>query len=1174
MSLLVLLATALATAFVSATEPGGGGPDAAVRPGATGPATARAEPPAPASHAVRPKKIYAHYMGCYPVAAAATAYHRENDAHKIRHDGKGQFDAIGDRWRNWPLVPDGLKLNLEQSADLDIRRALRAGIDGFAIDAWAGGQGAKDVFDALIKVARDKDYPFEVTICLDPGIQSNWDLADAIRYIVQKHGDNPKLARRNGKPLIFGYLSSFIGFRHGAAVLKQRPEYAQTDPKALPNLPALRQTEKGWQLMADGLLAMQKQAGCDLFFQFCMHAFFHQVPNGTWKQDDLVRAAGFMGKRFGAVGEFLGGGPTHDRMAAAVKAAGAEWSEPMFFQYENIGWGGNRISMGFDILRDRWQHARANDSTLIQFVTWNDYTENTCLAPAYDTRYAVLDLNAHFVQWWKTGREPAPDHDRVYLSYRKYPKGAKLFPFKPKQPDAGGMLEVLTLLPRPAKIHLPGREAEYDAPAGMSWRQFELKPGLVAAEVVRDGRVDARLESPEPITDRPFREQNGMTCYSTEFLRHWKADFGGAPPLVRGEYADDDHDGLPNWFEMYWFGKFLDWTTATAADPKALGKGGKTKCLWEYDGMMKVELDLAPAGGGQVDEFELVIPVKAHLATLLHSTTAIRSNPSMEIPIGKGVVWDSRSMVQTLGKGSFIPYIWIGGAERGVCWFADNDKGWITDDKELAIEVERAGDIVNLRVRFVNKPGVVKAPRRIVFGLMATPVKPIPAESRAWWGDSASPRSFVDHLPSWRFAGFSDKETLDPLGGDFSIFQYFAKHQGTGKAPTDAEKVLGDWMRKNGLEPEKKGGPFGDLKQGFSRTVANSDIAFYTNPALEDGGTPQGRQFNNEWHGGVSGMGCNFVKSYNDYAAWCYDQILATGLKCGMYQDNTFPVASTDVIAGGAYVREDGSIQAGWNIFGHREFYKRLFVVGWERMGRLPLIYPHTTNGMTIPLFSFATIHLALEWEQGSLRTFQEKFKFPLLRTEVMGKQAGMIPRVLCGMWDGAADLLLNGYLHRTREGVGLLHDSYPRGLQPYIGNVIKELIPLGFHKESCEFIGYWDKPAGVKAPEGTEVSLFKMEKGVLAVVVDTSGKDGARRVAFDAKALRREIKTIRDFEADLLAAKQADPKAGKQYKPDYKAYDAMWVYYPPTDRAFKAVDGRTVEFNLRRHDYALLLAE
>jgi hypothetical protein len=96
-------------------------------------------------------------MGCYPVAAAATAHHRAHDAHRVRHDGTGQHDAYGDRWRNWPLVPDALKLTLDQSADLDIRRAMRAGIDGFAVDAWAGGQGAKDVFDTLLKVARDKD---------------------------------------------------------------------------------------------------------------------------------------------------------------------------------------------------------------------------------------------------------------------------------------------------------------------------------------------------------------------------------------------------------------------------------------------------------------------------------------------------------------------------------------------------------------------------------------------------------------------------------------------------------------------------------------------------------------------------------------------------------------------------------------------------------------------------------------------------------------------------------------------------------------------------------------------------------------------------------------------------------------------------------------------------------
>jgi len=59
---------------------------------------------------VRPKRIFAHHMACYPAGAAATAYHRMNDAHKVRHDGTRQHDAYGDRWRNWPLVPDGTKL--------------------------------------------------------------------------------------------------------------------------------------------------------------------------------------------------------------------------------------------------------------------------------------------------------------------------------------------------------------------------------------------------------------------------------------------------------------------------------------------------------------------------------------------------------------------------------------------------------------------------------------------------------------------------------------------------------------------------------------------------------------------------------------------------------------------------------------------------------------------------------------------------------------------------------------------------------------------------------------------------------------------------------------------------------------------------------------------------------
>jgi hypothetical protein len=91
----------------------------------------------------------------------------------------------------------------------------------------------------------------------------------------------------------------------------------------------------------------------------------------------------------------------------------------------------------------------------------------------------------------------------------------------------------------------------------------------VAVEIIRGDKVSTTLRAPEPITDRPFREQTGMVCFSTEEDRQWKADFPGVTPFFPSDYADDDGKGLPNWFEMYWFGKFMDYSTTRGVDPNA-----------------------------------------------------------------------------------------------------------------------------------------------------------------------------------------------------------------------------------------------------------------------------------------------------------------------------------------------------------------------------------------------------------------------------------------------------------------------------------------------------------------------------------------------------------------------------------------------------------------------------
>jgi len=556
---------------------------------------------APRTQAVRePKRIFAHYMGCYPAASRATPHHRAN-IHRVRHDGEAKFDAIGSRWRSWPLLPSGTRLSMVRTAELEIRRALRGGIDGFAIDAWAGGDDAKAALAALLQAARDKKLPFAVTICIDPNCLKGTGgkrkaVVEAIRYLLAKHGKNPKLARRGGKVLVFGYQSLWPGVGYGSEVLARRPEWkGQAD---LWKSPALRTAPEGWALYGEAYRRIAKDVGQPIYFHFGMGAFFHGVSGKHLaKRDDLrVAAAGELARHFPAVGEFLGGGAVYDRMAAAVRAAGAEWAEPMWFQYENLTTGHNQIPKGTDVLRERWRRARENGSTLIQFITWNDYTENTSLAPGYDTRYAVLDLNGYFVRWWKAGRPPKVQRDRAYVFYRKYAKGARVFPFRAKRAD-DGVLEVVTILTAPAEVRLPGRDVHWDAPAGLSCRQFPLSVGAVAVEAVRDGKKVLRLDSPEPITDRPYRQSSGLVGLSTEFERHWRADFGEARVEHFSEYADADGDGLPNWFEMYWFGKFLDFSTATAAEPKADPDGDGLSNIEEY--RMQSDPTKPPGAGEQ-----------------------------------------------------------------------------------------------------------------------------------------------------------------------------------------------------------------------------------------------------------------------------------------------------------------------------------------------------------------------------------------------------------------------------------------------------------------------------------------------------------------------------------------------------------------------------------------------
>ena len=550
----------------------------------------------------RPRKIYGHYMGCFAAGTGAIHWHatsgietmdpprelfNEKDPLK-RRLGAWARTSGGGTYRNFALAPPEKQLSLREAARLEIQRAMRIGLDGFTFDAWAGGAGAREQLDVMFDICEKENLPFELTItldtsCLDP---NDKDLAHyegnvwekTIRWLLDKHGDSPNLARRDGKVLIMGYQSVWPGQYYISQHVKRTMPDA-TDAQRKVEEDRLRCSEAGWKMIVEAYRQMEKNIGQPIYWEFCVSALFHgvgrQPPNETF-----VRAAAFLAKEFPGLGMFIWEGPVPE-IARAVIGAGAEWSHPMKMQYENFGYM-QVASPGLDWVRGDWAAARSLPSTLIQQITWNDYHEATNLSPGYNTRYAYYDLMGEFIRWWKTGKEPASDRDKVYLFSHKYAAGTRMFPFRARS-RADNQIEIVTILPRPATLRVPGRktidgESEWEAPAGMSFKRFPLTPGPVSVELVRDGKVEVRLDSPEPVSDRPFRQDTGKVAISTECARLWAEDFGTRVPMFNySEYGDADGDGLPNWFEMLWWGKFGDMKTATAAEPGADPAGtGKT----------------------------------------------------------------------------------------------------------------------------------------------------------------------------------------------------------------------------------------------------------------------------------------------------------------------------------------------------------------------------------------------------------------------------------------------------------------------------------------------------------------------------------------------------------------------------------------------------------------------
>jgi len=564
---------------------------------------------------------------------------------------------------------------------------------------------------------------------------------------------------------------------------------------------------------------------------------------------------------------------------------------------------------------------------------------------------------------------------------------------------------------------------------------------------------------------------------------------------------------------------------------------GRTHFQFDYDGMMLVTLRLAPTEQ-VIDRMRLVIPMRTDETWLMHPVTDyLRDHYAGKIPTGQGEVWDSAGLIRHHLPGPFVPYIWIGGPQRGLCWFAENDRDWIVDPIVPAMEIRRKGKTVELAVNLIARPARIRRERVIVFGLQATPAKPMPTKPysfRRWWPTGTKDEADVNFElmgATWYWGGLNAHTDFLPAGGDYRIFDEMAKARRTGKFDP---KFVDEWMTRFTHLPQRRqknmrrhvmSGLTTASRLPFNRAGARKlrYVLPYTSARSCDW-SDKARTYTDEWsmyditdprwdrisalkrhvrffrermdgYTPLADIHYNMetVDSYVDMLLYHHKRMYET-FADGIYWDNFFLRACYNPVSGPGYVADDGTLRPGVNLLGYRRLVKRNAVM-MHQMGKTPMSYVHMTNVNIVPMLSFATLQLDWEWrDQNEYRPMdmQDRLEVDgdtsLILAMSTGLHTGNVSVAVDRLRPPTGSGVKREWLLRTGLAVCLTHEMRYGSWE--VRWAIELLEQFGYGLDDCKVYRYWEPPHPVTA-RGAPVKTLILQRGKRAMIVVGSFGEG-----------------------------------------------------------------------------------
>jgi hypothetical protein len=502
---------------------------------------------------VERKRVIAHYM-------TMMTYSRERAPtddlfNPAMYSPLGPAGHLGGMSQHIPLIAHyhGQTASLEESVAHEIRAAIEIGIDGFQFyfPARRDREGMElecRIITTFLKVAAN-DFPdFKLTICPShPNDHTESENIESWAWSLNRILDETRT------------LDSWLKTPDGRFVIYLWCPDGLAD-SVTPHSIIADHPER----MRDVALAYEKLAeACGIQAAY----IYHLRDEWTGNAELLEAALDY----FPAIWGFI---PTSDddddwpRIHARCKERGRVYTQSIFNDFYTSKFYCKkedfRMIFRLDECRERtvadyWkrylpcglsrafrrqlQRAIDWDAPLLNVVTWNDYPEGHHMAPEINRNFGFALLLKHYKKQWLA--RPEKNHKEwAAVFFNKYRRAVRPDPFdfevrpvRDEQADED-FIEVITLLNEPSRLLINKTDCGLVA-AGLQETRIPSEPGQVCVCLKRGGDPFIEFETPEGITENPYRTDLTTYSFSSEFDTFFSRLFPGQDPVYSTEYADE-----------------------------------------------------------------------------------------------------------------------------------------------------------------------------------------------------------------------------------------------------------------------------------------------------------------------------------------------------------------------------------------------------------------------------------------------------------------------------------------------------------------------------------------------------------------------------------------------------------------------------------------------------------